>query len=89
MLQKSLTTTIRPVIVGRRNWLFSDAPDRAVANALYLTIVEMAKAYGLNLYEYLKYLLENRPSQEMTDNQLANLAPWSETVQALCKNKTE
>lgn len=81
--------SIRPVTVGRRNWLFSDTPDGAAANALYLTIVEMAKAYGLNLYEYLKFLLENRPSQEMGDDQLANLAPWSETVQALCKNRTE
>ena len=81
--------SIRPVTVGRRNWLFSDTPDGATANALYLTIVEMAKAYDLNLYEYLKFLLENRPSKEMTDDQLANLAPWSETVQALCKNKTE
>lgn len=41
---------IRPVTVGRKNWLFSDTPDGATANALYLTIVEMAKAYGLNLY---------------------------------------
>ena len=81
--------SIRPVTVGRRNWLFSDTPDGATANALYLTIVEMAKAYNLNLYEYLKFLLESRPSKEMTDAQLANLAPWSETVQALCKNKTE
>ena len=49
----------------------------------------MAKAYDLNLYEYLKFLLENRPNKEMTDDQLAKLAPWSETVQALCKNKAE
>ena len=49
----------------------------------------MAKAYDLNLYEYLKFLLENRPDKEMTDEQLENLAPWSETVQALCKNKAE
>ena len=81
--------SIRPVTVGRRNWLFSDTPDGAEANALYLTIVEMAKAYDLNLYEYLKFLLENRPNKEMTDDQLAKLAPWSETVQALCKNKAE
>lgn len=44
--------SIRPVTIGRKNWLFSDTPDGASANALYLTIVEMAKAYNLNLYEY-------------------------------------
>lgn len=74
--------------VGRRNWLFSDTPDGAAANALYLTIMEMEKAYGLNLYEYLKFLPESRPRHEMTDDQLVNLAPWSETVQALRKKKT-
>lgn len=80
---------IRPVTVGRKNWLFSDTPDGASANALYLTIVEMAKAYNLNLYEYLKYLLEYRPSKDMTDEKLATLAPWNETVQESCSNKTE
>lgn len=80
---------IRPVTVGRKNWLFSDTPDGATANSLYLTIVEMAKAYNLNLYEYLKYLLEQRPNKNMSDDELANLAPWSETVQDICSNKME
>lgn len=78
---------IRPVTVGRKNWLFSDTPDGASANALYLTIVEMAKAYNLNLYEYLKYLLEHRPSKDMSNEKLATLAPWNGTVQELCSNK--
>lgn len=81
--------SIRPVTIGRKNWLFSDTPDGASANALYLTIVEMAKAYGLNLYEYLKYLLEHRPNRDMADDELAKLAPWSEKVQAKCSKKNE
>lgn len=32
--------SVRPVTVGRRNWLFSDTSDGASANALYLTIVD-------------------------------------------------
>lgn len=40
----------------------------------------MAKAYELNLYEYLKLLLEHRPSTDMSDEELAKLAPWDETV---------
>ena len=81
--------SIRPVTVGRKNWLFLDTPDGAHANAIYLTIVEMAKAYHLNLYEYLKYLLEHRPNSDMTDEELDSLAPWNETVQQQCSNKTE
>jgi transposase len=59
--------SIRPVTVGRKNWFFSDTPEGATANSLYLTIVEMAKMYGLNLYEYLKFLLEKRPSKEWSN----------------------
>lgn len=45
------------------------------------TMVEMAKAHGLNIYGYLKFLLEHRPGKDMTDEQLAELAPWSEKLQ--------
>lgn len=81
--------SIRPVTVGRKNWLFSDTPDGASANALYLTIVEMAKAYDLNLYEYLKYLFEHRPNRNMADDELAKLAPWNEDVQERCGKGNE
>ncbi len=80
---------IRPVTVGRKNWLFSDSPEGAKANTLYLTMVEMAKAYNLNLYEYLKYVLEQRPSKEMSDDQLEKLAPWNEQVREICGNKKD
>lgn len=81
--------SIRPVTVGRKNWLFSDSPEGAEANSLCLTIVEMAKAYGLNLYEYIKFLLQNRPNANMSDNELAMLAPWNKAVQEKCSNKVE
>lgn len=78
---------LRPVTVGRKNWLFSDTTDGATANSLFLTIVEMAKTYHLNLYEYLKFLFEHRPSNNMTDHELSKLAPWDENVQQICNNK--
>lgn len=78
---------IRPVTVGRKNWLFSDTPEGAVANTLYLTIAAMAKAYDLNLYDYFVYLLEHRPSKSMSDEELSKFAPWDENVQEVCKNK--
>ena len=60
--------------------MFFDTPDEANANALHLTIAEIAKAYNLNLYEYLKYLLEHCPYKDMADDEFAKLAPWSEDV---------
>ena len=49
-------------------------------------MVEIAKAHDLNIYGYLKFLLEHRPGKEMTDEQLAELAPWSEKLQSI-KNR--
>ena len=77
---------IRPFAVGRKNWLFSDSVEGANASAVVYTMVEMAKAHDLNIYEYLKFLLDHRPTKEMTDDQLAELAPWSEKLQSI-KNR--
>ena len=69
-----------------KNWLFSSSVDGANASAVVYTMLEMAKAHGLNIYGYLKFLLEHRPSENMTDEQLAELAPWSEKLQSI-KNR--
>ena len=76
---------IRPFTVGRKNWLFSSSSKGAEASALTYTMVEMAKANGLNVYRYLEYLLEHRPNAKMTDEQLSELAPWSDSVKASCQ----
>ena len=69
-----------------KNWLFSATPKGATASALVYTMVEMAKANELNIYKYLTYLLEHRPSEDMLDEQLEALNPWSKEVQNVCKN---
>ena len=58
------------------------AYDELYASAVVYTMVEIAKAHDLNIYGYLKFLLEHRPAKEMTDDQLAELAPWSEKLQS-------
>ena len=54
-------------------------------SATYI-MVEMAKTHGLNIYGYLKFLLKQRPDKDMTDEQLADLALWSEKIQSI-KNR--
>ena len=76
--------SVRPVTVGRKNWLFSSSVDGANASMGIYTIVEMANLYGLSRYKYLEYLLEHRPSSSMTDAELERFAPWNEEVQAAC-----
>lgn len=76
--------SIRPVTVGRKNWLFSSSVDGAEASMNIYTIIEMAKIHGLNRQKYLEYILEHRPSAEMTDEELSLLAPWNKGVQEAC-----
>jgi len=78
---------IRPFTVGRKNWLFSDTPKGANASATVYSIVETAKANGLNIYTYIEYLLLYMPNTDWQNDpgQLDDLMPWSEEVQSECK----
>lgn len=79
--------SIRPFTVGRKNWLFSDTPKGASASAAVYSIVETAKANGLNVYTYLEYLLLYMPDSDWQNHpeNLEDLMPWSKAVQAECK----
>ncbi len=81
--------SIRPVTVGRRNWLFCDTTDGADASMMVYSLLETARANGLNPQKYLEYLLEARPGKDMSDEELDALAPWNAKVQACCVNKSE
>ena len=79
---------IRPFTVGRKNWLFSDTPKGAKANADIYSIVETAKANGLDVFKYFELLLTVLPSLEFLTNPdiLQELLPWNKPVQKICKN---
>jgi len=77
--------SILPVVVGRKNWLFSDTMDGAEASMGVYTIVEMAKLHCLEPYKYMKYILEQRPTYQSSDEELEKLAPWSDNVQEICR----
>jgi len=47
-------------------------------------MIEMARAHNLNIYKYLKYLLEHLPETRMADNELSRLAPWNPEVIDRC-----
>jgi len=56
-----MENAIRPIAVGLKNWLFSDTPEGATASATIYSIIETAKANGLEPYWYLRVLLEKLP----------------------------
>ena len=65
---------IRPFVIGRKNWLFNCTTEGANASACIYTLIETAKANGLEPYWYLKYLFENLP-EAMTADEFIALMP--------------
>ena len=78
---------IRPFTVGRKNWLFADTPKEASASAAIYSLVETAKANGLNVYAYLQHLLLYMPDTEWQryPEELDELMPGAPEVQEQCK----
>jgi transposase len=64
---------IRPFVIGRKNWLFSDSPKGAHASATLYSLVETAKANGLEPFQYLKYVFGKLPYAVTEDDYKALL----------------
>jgi transposase len=67
---------IRPFVLGRKNWLFAATPDGAHASAALYSIIETAKANGLEPYWYLRYLFERLPKAKTRDEYQALLPQY-------------
>lgn len=79
---------VKPFVLGRKNALFSDTVAGAKASAGYYSILETAKANGLDGYAYLNWLLTELkaqpPGQTIDWNRFF---PWSDQVPSHCKLK--
>ncbi len=67
---------IRPVALGRKAWMFADTPAGARASAIYFSLVETAKANGLEPYDYLCKVIRQLPYAETVEDMEA-LLPWN------------
>jgi len=79
--------SIRPFTIGRKNWLFSGSPKGAAASAAVYSIIETAKANGLNPYKYLHFIFKNLPGVQFHQYPefLEDYLPWNPEVQQICK----
>ena len=77
------------MVIGRKNWLFAVVPSGAEASALIYTMVEMAQANGVNVYQYLTYLLEKCPTSQTSDEELEKLAPLDPEVKRITGERNE
>ena len=72
----SCENAIRPFVVGRKGWLFSDTVAGAHASANLYSLIETAKANGIDPYRYLVWLFKALPLSQTVDDCLA-LLPWN------------
>ena len=73
---------IRPFVIGRKAWLFSDSPKGAQASAIHYSLIETAKANGLEPYAYLTQILKVLPYAD-TVEKIEALLPWNFKNQVL------
>lgn len=77
--------SIKPFVIGRKNWLFCNTPGGANSSAIVYSIIETAKENHLKPYDYLVWLFEKIRSIEG----LETLLPWGENLPENLKLKTE
>lgn len=74
--------SMRPLTVGRKNWLFACTVKGAESSAIIYSIVQTATDNGLNPYKYLKYLFEQLPN---SNDPVDAFLPWNEKIIDICK----
>jgi transposase len=70
--------SIKPFVIGRKNWLFCCTPKGAKASSIIYSIIETAKENGLKPFEYLKYIFETMPN--IPKDSCNILLPWSKDL---------
>ena len=68
--------TVKPFVMGRKNWMFAGSTDGADAMCFFYSLIETAKLNGLNPYAYLKWLFEKAPLLDK-EEELESLVPWN------------
>jgi transposase len=58
---------IRPFVLGRKNWLFSASVKGVKASANLYSLIETAKANGLEPYGYLRHVFTELPRAETVE----------------------
>ena len=68
--------TLRPFVLGRKAWLFSDTPAGAEASARLYGLIETAKANGCEPYAHLRRVFTDLP-KATTLAEIEALLPWN------------
>jgi hypothetical protein len=75
--------SVKPFVMGRKNWLFSNTPDGAQASSIMYSIIETAKENSLHPFRYVKFLLESLPAASVREFEA--FLPWSDSLPDDCR----
>ena len=59
--------SIKPFVMGRKNWLFANTPGGAQASTVIYSLIETAKENKLGPYKYLLWVLQSAPGLSQAD----------------------
>jgi transposase len=79
---------IRPFVIGRKNWLFSDTTSGADASANIYSLVESAKVNGLDPFWYLSRVIEGIPYCRTLED-FDKLLPWNIDLKPAVTSKSQ
>ena len=60
--------SMRPFVIGRKNFLFANTPRGAKASAIMYSLIETAKENGLNPFKYLTYIFKYAPQMDIIND---------------------
>jgi transposase len=66
---------IRPLAIGRKNWLFAGNHEAAQRNGVIYSITATCKSLGINPYTYLADVFDKLPARNI--NNIDDLLPWN------------
>jgi len=69
--------TIRPIKLGAKNHLFAGSDGGAESWAILASLIQTAKLNGVELFAYLRDVLERIVSGQTKANELSSLLPWA------------
>ncbi|MDL2235780.1 IS66 family transposase [Christensenellaceae bacterium OttesenSCG-928-L17] len=71
--------SIKPFVIGRKNWLFCNTQDGAKVSAVLYSMIETAKENGLNPFDYLAFVFRTAPNLDLAGDsgKIELLLPWN------------
>ena len=70
--------SIKPFVLGRKNWLFAGSEDGARSSCLLFSLIECAKIHNINPEDYLRCIFEQASNTDgWAEDDWKKLLPWN------------